>query len=67
MSIKQIDNGSIPIANRQHRPVWTECDTGWLLSVGRLPRKNDQLEVGIIEPDLAVLTRRGEPTIGGEC
>jgi len=48
-------------------PSGVECDSVRLLPAGCLPRRDNQLEVAVIEANLAVSTRGGQPIIGGEC
>src|SRR5262249_53637954 len=67
MSVEEVHGSRRSVAERQCGTIGTECEVMGLISASCFPGRNNELEVTVIEPDLAIPARGGQPTVGGKC
>src|SRR4051812_40538241 len=67
MSVEEVHGRRIRVADRQDGSVGAKCDLEGVIPASCLVGRNNQLEVALIEPDLAVIARGGQSTIGRKC
>jgi len=61
MSVEEVHGSRRSVAERQCGTIGTECEVMGLISASCFPGRNNELEVTVIEPDLAI------PARGGQC
>src|SRR5262245_17059225 len=67
MSVEEVHGRRICVADSQYGAIGAECDSEGSIPAGCLSGRDNQLEVAVIEPNLAIIARGGQPTVGGKC